>query len=284
MNTITLNAYAKLNLSLDILKKRSDGYHEVCMIMTSCSLCDIVTVKKSNKLNLKISNNKFLSETDNLMIKAANAFFEYTEINGGAEMELIKNIPLAAGLAGGSTDAAAVIRALNTIYNTSLCVDELYSIGKTVGADVPYCITGGTYLAEGIGEKLTYIDKISDLYAVLIKPERGLSTAEIYKKTDNEKNLNHPDTDFLIKSIKTKDYNSLARNMKNVMEQVSVNEIPEIEEIKTSLINCGASVAMMSGSGPTVFGLFPSRQKAKDAKGELENKYKNYFICDVSLL
>lgn len=284
MKFSTYNAYAKLNLSLDITAKRPDGYHEVSMIMTSCSLCDIVHIKKSDTISLKILNNSDLSETDNLMIKAANAFFDYTKIVSGAEMKLEKNIPLAAGLAGGSTDAAAVIRALNDIYGTNLSYDELCKIALPIGADVPYCIKGGTYLAEGIGEKLTYIDKITDLYAVLIKPNQGLSTAEIYKKTDSEKNLIHPDNKKLIDFIKQKDYNSLAKSMKNVMEQVSINEISEIEELKNSLLNFGALGAMMSGSGPTVFGLFSSLENARLAANSLCAKYENYFVCATSIL
>ena len=284
MNIVTQNAYAKLNLSLDITKKRADGYHEVSMIMTSCSLCDKITLKKADTISLIIESCQSLPLENNLMIKAAKAFFDYTKINGGAEMHLVKNIPLSAGLAGGSTDAAAVLRALNDIYGANLDTRTLCHIAFSLGADVPYCITGGTYLAEGIGEKLTYIDKITDLYAVLVKPGDGLSTAEIYKQTDSEKNLIRPDNAFLIKCIKEKNYTALAENMKNVMEQVSIKQIPQIQIIKSSLLENGAKGAMMSGSGSCVFGLFLSKQAANEAAKKLKSSFQNFFVFSAQIL
>lgn len=274
MNEITLNAYAKLNLSLDVCGKRANGYHDVDMIMTSCSLCDEIALKKSDKIILTSSSQGLSCGEDNLMIKAARAFFEYTKVSGGTEMYLEKNIPIAAGMAGGSTDAAAVLKGLNELYQTGLDENELCKIGLGLGADVPYCIKGKTMRAQGIGEQLTYIGDIKDVYVAIVKIKEGLSTGDIYSKIDRETTLDHPDNELLCKFIKDGNIKALAENMKNVMEQVSIKKIPEIEEIKKVLMNSGALGAMMSGSGPSVFGLFESEREAQEA---LENINPDYF-------
>lgn len=276
MENIKLKAYAKINLSLDVKEKRPDGYHEVSMIMASISLCDEVLLSKASDISLEIKNSKELSSEDNIMIKAAKKFFEKTKINSGARMVLEKNIPIAAGMAGGSADAAAVLKGLNEIYQTNLLEDELCAIGIEIGADVPYCIKGRVMLSEGIGEKLSLIGDIKDLYIAVVKTKEGLSTGAIYNKIDNEKNLDRPDNDFLIECIKQKDYASLCKNMKNVMEQVSIKEIPEIAEIKKELITKGAMGAMMSGSGPTVFGIFEKKEECIKAVNDMKKKY---FSC-----
>ncbi len=276
MDSIKLKAYAKINLSLDVKGKRADGYHEVSMIMASISLCDEVCLFKSSDISLEIRNSSELSSEDNIMIKAAKKFFEKTKINSGVRMVLEKNIPIAAGMAGGSTDAAAVLKGLNEIYNTNLTEDELCMIGLELGADVPYCIKGKVMLSEGIGEKLSLIGDIKDLYVAVVKTKEGLSTGVIYNKIDSEQNLHSPDNEFLTNCIKRKDYASLCKNMKNVMEQVSIKEIPEIAEIKEELIKKGALGAMMSGSGPTVFGIFEKKEDCIKAVNDMKMKY---FSC-----
>ena len=276
MLEITIKAYAKLNLSLDVCKKRDDGYHEVDMIMTQCSLFDVVRIRKDEALTLTTDCAELSDVENNLMMKAAKAFFDYTKVAGGACMSLEKHIPIAAGMAGGSTDAAAVLVGLNEIYETKLSCEELCKIGVKIGADVPYCIKGGIMRAQGIGEKLSYVGDTPDVHVVIVKGKQGLSTAEIYKKIDGEQDLVRPDNEFLIKCIKNGDIQLMAENMRNVMEQVSRKEIPEIESIKEKLTESGAMGALMSGSGPTVFGLFDDKNTALSAAEKFSEEYFVY--------
>lgn len=282
MNEICLKAYAKLNLSLDVCGRLENGYHEVDMLMATCDLCDEITITKSDDVVLTCNIKTLSCGEDNIMVKAARLFFEYTKINAGCDMKLEKRIPIAAGLAGGSTDGAAVLKGLNELYNTNLTIDELCGLGVKLGADVPYCIHGKTMRARGIGEKLEYIGDINDAYVVLVKTEQGLSTAEIYKAVDEEQNLVKPDNDFLISCVKTGNTKALAENMCNVMEQVSVKKIPEIEKIKEKLKELGALGVLMSGSGPTVFGIFESKKKADTAARNIDNQ--KYFVYSGKIL
>jgi len=280
-NRATAKSYAKINLTLDVLGKLPNGYHEVKMIMQSVNLFDLVIVDKVPH-GIHISTNcKFIPRNDkNIAYKAANLFFEKTGIKGGAKILIHKNIPVSAGLAGGSGNAAAVLCALNMLYGMPLS-NEIYDIALTLGADVPYCIDGGTCLAEGIGEKLTPLSPLPQFPVILVKPSVSISTAEIYKKIDFLNTLDRPDTDKALSAIEKGDFDTLFKNMKNVMEKVSEKMCPEISEISESMYNLGASVSLMSGSGPTVYGIFKDDFSAKTAYDALAQKYPQTFFAHI---
>ena len=275
MNECSTEAFAKINLCLDVTKKRPDGYHEVRMIMQQLSLSDRVTVQKTDEpgIRLRCSDPGLPTDSRNLMVRAAERFFAYCDIQGGISMCLEKNIPLAAGLAGGSADAASVLVLLNRLFDCGLSDPELQKIGLSVGADVPYCIMGGTALAERIGEKLMKLPSCPPCGILLVKPERGASTKEIYTAWDALPVPFHPDVDLGIKALKDQDLRTLAGTLGNGLEAVTKALIPEIGEIEEQMLRFGALGACMSGSGPTVFGLFKDRSSA-DLAGE---KMKGYF-------
>lgn len=278
MDKIMLNSHAKINLSLDVTAKRDDGYHEVSMIMVSCGLCDsIVIEKKGGGIELE-TNLKFLpSDERNIAYKAAEEFFSYCSLDGGAKIQIFKRIPVGAGLAGGSGNGAAVLCGLDKLYNTHLSIQQLCEIGRRLGADVPYCICGGTALAEGIGEKLTPLKPLPKTPLVLIKPSFSVSTPAVYKQIDSTPILRRPDTPSLISALERGDIRSLAGGMVNVMEEVSIKNHPIIGKIKNDLLKSGALGALMSGSGPSVFALFESYNDAKKAAAP----YKNHFFTYV---
>lgn len=272
-------SYAKINLTLDVLGKLDNGYHEIKMIMQSINLFDLVIVD-TQPSGISISTNCLClpNNAKNIAYKAAELFFKETKTEGGAKILIHKNIPIAAGLAGGSGNAAAVLCALNLLYNTDLPDSELARIGLMLGADVPYCIFGGTCLAEGIGERLTPLPSVEGLPVVLVKPPVNISTAVIYKNIDSEKELRHPDTDAAVSAIKSGNTAALCANLFNIMEPVTQNLCPQIPQIKQTLIDLGAHAAVMSGSGPTVFGIFPDNVAAKNAHDVLCKEYTEVFL------
>ncbi len=273
-------SYAKVNLTLDVLGKRSDGYHEVKMIMQTLSLFDLVIVDKTEAGFSVTSNLKHLPQNDrNIAWQAASLFFKTTDIKEGAKILLHKNIPVAAGLAGGSSNAAAVLCSLDRLYNTNLGEEKLCELGLKLGADVPYCIMGGTQLAEGIGERLTELKPLPKMIFVLVKPPIGISTQEVYQAIDSAEKLGRPDTDRMIKAIEAGDREAICANLSNVMEAVTAVENPVIANIKEMLVRKGAKSAVMSGSGPTVFGIFDDYKTAKQAADEFANIYKEVFIA-----
>jgi 4-diphosphocytidyl-2-C-methyl-D-erythritol kinase len=280
-NRATAKSYAKINLTLDVLGKLPNGYHEVKMIMQTISLFDLIIVDKVPH-GIHISTNcKFIPRNDkNIAYKAAKLFFEKTGISGGAKILIHKNIPVSAGLAGGSGNAAAVLCALNILYGMPLG-DEIYDIALMLGADVPYCIDGGTCLAEGIGEKLTHLSPLPQFPVVLVKPPVSISTAEIYKKIDFLDNPCHPDTDKALCAIEKGDFDTLFKNMKNTMEDVTKKICPEIAEISGNMYSLGANVALMSGSGPTVYGIFHDELCAKKGYDILTQKYPQTFLAHI---
>ncbi len=280
MQSCTNNAYAKINLSLDILGTLDNGYHSLRMVMQSISLFDIVTVKKIES-GIKISSNLPYLPTNenNICYKAANDFFEYTNIKSGISIDISKRIPVGAGLGGGSSNAASVLKALNRLFETKLSLKELCDIGATIGADVPFCVLGGTRLAEGIGEKLSPLPKMPKYTILLVKPSFSLSTKAIYSLYDKCENITHPDTDKLICGLRNNSIYEICEGMGNVLEQTVISEYPVIQEIKDELLNLGAINAQMSGSGPTVFGIFDSFEEANIAKKNLWGKYKTVYIC-----
>ena len=280
-NRATAKSYAKINLTLDVLDKLPNGYHEVKMIMQSINLFDLVIVDKVPR-GIHISTNcKFIPRNDkNIAYKAAKLFFEKTGISGGAKILIHKNIPVSAGLAGGSGNAAAVLCALNILYGMPLG-KEIYDIALTLGADVPYCIDGGTCLAEGIGEKLTPLSPLPQFPVILVKPPVSISTAEIYKKIDFLDTLSRPDTEKALSAIAHGDFNTLFNNMKNVMEEVTKKMCPEISEISELMYRLGARVSLMSGSGPTVYGIFENEKCAKKAFDVISQQYQQTFLAHI---
>lgn len=277
-------AYAKINLTLDVTGKLPNGYHSVKMVMQSLELHDDVILTKSDKQGIKIKSNlKFLpNDNTNLAVKAANAFFEYVEIqNPSLEIELVKRIPVAAGLAGGSSNAAAVLRGLNKMYNTNLSADTLCEIGVKIGADVPYCIKGGSMLAEGIGEILTPLANMPECFVVICKPDFSVVTAKIYSKMNGGDLPLHPDTNGMIQALEKSDYAGICHRLYNVMEEVTGSDHEEISQIEDIMLECGCDGTVMSGSGPTVFGLFNDENKAKNAEITLKKKFKETFSTKI---
>ncbi|MBQ8636481.1 MAG: 4-(cytidine 5'-diphospho)-2-C-methyl-D-erythritol kinase [Clostridia bacterium] len=272
-------SYAKINLTLDVLGRRANGYHDVKMIMQTTGLFDLLIVDKE-PFGISVSTNlKYLPTGEkNIAWKAAAAFFEYCNIKGGAKILIHKNIPVAAGLAGGSGNAAAVLCALDKLYNTRLSDDELCKIGTKLGADVPYCILGGTQLAEGIGEQLTELGPMPKTTVLLVKPPISISTAQIYEAIDSCNDLKHPDTDAVLKAIKKGNVKVIAEKLSNVMEAVTEKENPVITNIKEMMMRDGALGAVMSGSGPTVYGLFDDDAKAKTSADNFFNLYKEVYL------
>ena len=281
-NRAIAKSYAKINLTLDVLGKLPNGYHEVRMIMQTVNLFDLIIVDKTQH-GIRISTNcKFIPTNErNIAYKAAVLFFEKSGISGGAKILIRKNIPVSAGLAGGSGNAAAVLCALNMLYGMPLADDEVYELAKNLGADVPYCIMGGTCLAEGIGEKLTKLSPLPGFPVVLVKPDVSVSTAEIYKRIDDEKDILHPDTDAALDAVKNRDYEKLFGCMQNVMERVTEKICPEIAKISENMRDFGAKAALMSGSGPTVYGVFEDNASAKKAFDALSVRYKQAFLAHI---
>lgn len=274
-----IKAYAKINIALDVVGKREDGYHLLRMIMQSVDLYDTITIDKIDS-GIKLKCNKHYVPTDerNLAYKAAKLFMETYSIEEGVQIDLIKNIPVSAGLAGGSTDAAGVLKLMNKIFNINASEDELKSLGLKLGADVPYCISGGTALCEGIGEKITQLKPFKDKILVLIKPPFGVSTKEVYKEFNLSKAIFHPKIEELIKAMEKDDIYFVSDNMKNLLENVTLKKHRVITNIKEEVKSTGSIGTMMSGSGPTVFAFFDDMLKAQMCYDNMKKKYKDVFI------
>jgi 4-diphosphocytidyl-2-C-methyl-D-erythritol kinase len=287
MNSVKLIARGKINLSLDVLAKRPDNYHELKMIMQTIDICDTVTLE-STKGGIEVScNNRWVPcGPGNIAYKAAELLKSKYAINSGVRITIDKRIPVAAGLAGGSSDAAAVIKGMNLLFSLGLGDVELMDTGKVIGADVPYCIKGGTMLAEGIGEILTSLKPLGRVDIVLIKPKIGLSTAWVYKNLNISEIADRPDTGMLIQAISNSNVSTLAKNMKNVLETVSIRKHEIIKKAKERLLELGALGSMMSGSGPTVFGIFSDRPSAERAfnaaKDSMWKCYLTQTVCEES--
>ena len=272
-------AYAKINISLDVVGKREDGYHLLKMIMQNIDLYDEITINKI-KSGIKIRCNKPFVPTDerNLAYKAAKLFMDTYNIKCGVFIDIVKNIPVSAGLAGGSTDCASVLKIMNKMFDINANEEELMNLGVKLGADVPYCIKGGTALCEGIGEKLTELKGFKDKILVLVKPPFSVSTKEVYKAFRLEKVKIHPQTEEIIYAMDNDNLNFVANNMKNLLENVTIRNNREIIEIKNSFRKLGAIGTMMSGSGPSTFGFFDDMLKAQKCYDELKKKYNDVFI------
>lgn len=278
MSEIAVNAYGKINLSLDVLRKRQDGYHELRMIMQQIALKDTIEILELDE-GIKIESNNLDLPTDstNLVYKSWKIMCSRFKINKGVYIYIEKNIPIAAGLAGGSSDAAAVLKGLNKLWNLDLSEKELMDIGLEIGADVPYCIMGGTALAEGIGEKLTKLPNFSNKLILLANPGIEVSTGHVFRDLDLNSITKRPDTNTLIDAIKDNKLDFVGANMVNLLETVTIPKYPIIEEIKNMMIDNGAVGSMMSGSGATVFGIFDDNKKIKKCK-QILNKHIDIVI------
>ncbi len=267
MNSISVNAYAKINLGLDVLRRRPDGYHDVSMIMQSLDLHDTITISKTDLKEITISTNlPYLpSNQDNLVYKAASLFFKTLGIEEGLTITLEKKIPVAAGLAGGSSDAAATLIGLNQLYHAGRSSEELKSLAVKIGADVPYCITLGTALSQGIGEVLSPLPPMPSCSILLVKPDISVSTKYVYEHLKLDASVSHPDIPAMIEALSRRDLYTLAKTMDNILQTVTIKEYPIISDIKDKMKELGALTALMSGSGPTVFGIYPNRNLAKKA-------------------
>lgn len=269
MEEISLQAYAKINLGLDVIRKREDGYHEVRMIMQSISLADTLLLRKSSEAGIFLNSHDGTENPDvpmdstNLVYRAIQLLKEEFQITEGIEAVLSKRIPVAAGMAGGSTDAAAALKGMNQLFSLGLSTQELCQRGVRLGADIPYCIQGGTALSEGIGEILTPLPKMPDCYILIAKPPINVSTAFVYGNLKANELTEHPDIDGMIQAIHQQDLSGIASRLGNVLETVTIPAYPVISDIKKIMVEYGAMQSLMSGSGPTVFGIFTEEQKAE---------------------
>lgn len=266
-NDISLKALAKINLGLDVVRRREDGYHEVRMIMQTIQLYDRLDIKRTQEPGIQIQTNlSFLPVNENnLIYKAAKLLMDEFSITDGVSVKLDKRIPVAAGMAGGSTDAAAMLIGVNRFFSLGLTKRQLMERGVQIGADVPYCIMRGTALAEGIGEALSPLPPMVKCPVLIAKPSISVSTKFVYQNLKLDDTTIHPDIDRLIDDIKAKNLHDIAAHMGNVLETVTIPNYPVIDEIKKHMLSNGALGAMMSGSGPTVFGLFDNEDTAKKA-------------------
>lgn len=281
MNFIQLKSRAKINLSIDVLGRRDDGYHLVEMIMQTIDLYDRIKISALNedKIVIKSKSLDIPLNDDNIVYKAADLIKNKFNINSGVEIYIEKNIPVAAGMAGGSSNAAGVLVGLNQLWNLGLSEEELKAIGLKLGADVPFCISGQAALAENIGEKLTKIDGLDeDTFILVCKPELFVSTKEIYEDIDSKEIKRRPDNKLLINLLKEKDIDGLSRNMYNVLEEVTKDKYPVIDKIEKIMMRNNALGSMMSGSGPTVFGLYSKLEDAERCKEILLQEFKQVYV------
>ena len=283
-----VEARAKINLTLDVTGRRDDGYHTVCMVMQSVALHDDVHVtvthgeKKPRGIVLSCNLPFLPVDERNLAYRAADLFYQQTgTLLETCEIHIEKRIPIAAGLAGGSTDAAAVLRALNALHETGLSDEQLCEMGLKLGADVPYCLRGGTMLAEGIGEELTALTPMPHCWVVLCKPPFGVSTKEVYTAIDAVELKDRPDTKGMLSALDKQDFAGICKRLNNVMETVTATKRRQIGEIRAFLRENGADGTLMSGSGPTVFGLFSDENRAKTAAKMLSRRFADTFLTET---
>ena len=283
MNKLQRKAYAKINLALDVLGTLPNGYHEVRMIMQTVGIWDELTFEKAESgIVITTDSGELPTDGNNLIYKAVKLMQEEFSNFGGVKIHLQKNIPIAAGMAGGSTDAAAAMIGFNELYGLGVSRERLMELGVRIGADVPYCVMGGTALAEGIGEKLTRLPDAPSCTLVVVKPDLNVSTKEVYTRLDAKTDVEHPDIDGMISAIKENDLEGVARRLGNVLELVTMQLCPVIGDIRRCMEQYGALGSLMSGSGPTVFGIFDDISRAQAAeeaiKKSLEMMVKQSFV------
>ena len=262
--TIKREAYAKINLGLDVVRRLPNGYHEVRMIMQTVGICDVLTFTKAESgIHLQVDNEELPADANNLIYKAAKLLMDTAGIAEGVRITLEKHIPIAAGMAGGSTDAAATFLGINELFEIGYDIEQLKALGVKIGADVPYCIQGGTALAEGIGEVLSVLPAPPECHLVIAKPDINVSTKFVYENLKANELETHPDIDGMIEALHSGSLSGITERLGNVLETVTVPAYPVIREIKDVMLSEGAENALMSGSGPTVFGIFTEQDKAQ---------------------
>lgn len=285
MNELYLKAYGKINLALDVLRRREDGYHDVRMIMQNVNIYDGVTLTKTDTGEIEIETNLYYLPTneDNIVYKAAKLLFDEFGITSGLKIQLKKYIPVSAGMAGGSSDAAAVMYGVNKMFHLKLTKSQLMERGVKIGADVPYCILRGTALSEGIGEKLTRLPDMIKCPILIAKPPVSVSTKFVYENLKLDQITKRPDIDGMIEAIKNSDLRGVASRLENVLETVTIPEYPQIQTIKEMMLEEGALNALMSGSGPTVFGIFATEEAAYQAKEKIKQSgiSKQVYVTQI---
>lgn len=285
MDKINVKALAKINLGLDVVRKREDGYHEVRMIMQTIHLYDQLLIEKTKERGIQITANLDFLPTDesNLIYKAAKLLQDTYEMKEGVSVKLQKYIPIAAGMAGGSTDAAAVLYGMNELFHLGIKRQKLMELGVNIGADVPYCLMRGTALAEGIGEKLKSLPPVPKCPVLIAKPGIGVSTKYVYENLKLDEQTKHPNIYAQLDAIRKHDLRGIAAHMGNLLETVTIPKYPVIDEIKRCMMENGALVSMMSGSGPTVFGLFEEERTAQEAYSQMRksNLAKQVYLTSI---
>ena len=292
MDELELSAHGKINLSLDVLRRRPDGYHEVKMIMHTVGLYDSIFIKREKERGIRMECNlPFLpTNEENLMVKAAKNLMDEFSIGEGLRMRLVKRLPIAAGMAGGSSDAASVFHGLNQIFHLGLSTEELEKRAVKLGADIPFCLHKGCYLSEGIGEKLCKLSPLPPCTILLVKPAFSLSTKLIYENlhVENIRAKEHPDVDGMVKRLESGTLEEICALGGNLLEKVSISLRPEIQELKNRLLREGALLSLMSGSGPTVFAIFQKEERTKAERilqslhsGEYKDFIENAWITEA---
>ena len=285
MDRLELKALGKINLGLDVLGRRENGYHDVRMVMQTVYLYDRIIMKKSKTPGIRLETNLYYLPVNenNLAYQAAQMLMDEFHIEEGVSIQLDKHIPVAAGMAGGSSNAAAVLFGMNRMFSLGLSQKELMERGVKLGADVPYCIMRGTVLAEGIGEILTPLSPMPKCYVLIAKPAISVSTKMVYEKLDSHEIEDHPDIDGILAGLKAGDLKTVAGSMGNVLERVTVDAYPVIDQIKKMMIKEGALNAMMSGSGPTVFGIFEEKATARKAADAIRDARltKQVYVTNI---
>lgn len=287
LDRMYLKAYGKINLALDVLRKREDGYHEVRMIMQTVGIYDGIEMVKTDSGKIEIDTNIYYLPTNenNIVYKAVRLLFDEFHIKSGIRISLNKFIPVSAGMAGGSSDAASVLFGINKMFDLKLSMKELMERGVKLGADVPYCIMRGTALSEGIGEKLKRLPDMVKCPVLIAKPHISVSTKFVYENLRADELVSHPDIDGMITAIKNQDLHGIASKMENVLETVTIKEYPQIDDIKKAMLKENALNSLMSGSGPTVFGLFEHETDAYAAKERIKalNYARQVYVTDIFL-
>ena len=283
MNEYRIKAYAKINLGLDVVRKLENGYHEVKMVMQTVGIYDVLEFERAESgIVITTDSGELPTGEDNLIYKAAKLMIETYRITEGVKIHLEKHIPIAAGMAGGSTDAAATLKGMNRLFDLGCTLRDLKELGVKIGADVPYCVMGGTALAEGIGEKLTPLAPAPDCYVLVAKPDINVSTKYVYEHLDAQEIVKHPDIDGMVEAIAEESLQGILDRMENVLETVTVSAYPVIQTIKDRMKELGAINSLMSGSGPTVFGIFVEKDMARRAYDKLEEEQlaKQIFLTE----
>ena len=285
MDRLELKALGKINLGLDVLGRRENGYHDVRMVMQTVYLYDRIIMKKSKTPGIRLETNLYYLPVNenNLAYQAAQMLMDEFHIEEGVSIQLDKHIPVAAGMAGGSSNAAAVLFGMNRMFSLGLSQKDLMERAVSLGADVPYCIMRGTVLAEGIGEILTPLSPMPKCYVLIAKPAISVSTKMVYEKLDSHEIEDHPDIDGILAGLKAGDLKKVADSMGNVLERVTVDAYPVIDQIKKMMIKEGALNAMMSGSGPTVFGIFEEKATARKAADAIRDARltKQVYVTNI---